>query len=55
MDLQDLEMILKIISIRDIKSYKDFISLLNEKKEEYMKECFHIPSNKDLIWYIYRD
>ena len=55
MNLKDLDMIKHIIYSKDIKSYKDFISLLNEKKEEYMKECFHIPSNKDLIWYIYRD
>lgn len=47
-------MILKIISNKDIKSYKDFMSLYKEKKEEFKKECFFEPSKEELLWYIYR-
>lgn len=54
MDLKSLDMILKIISNRDIKSYKDFMSLYKKKKEEFKKECFFEPSKGELLWYIYR-
>ena len=54
MDLKSLDMILKIISNRDIKSYKDFISLYNSKLEEFRKECFFEPSKEELLWFIYR-
>ena len=47
-------MILKIISNRDVISYRDFVSLLKEKKEEFRKECFFEPSNEELLWYIFR-
>ena len=54
MDLKSLDMILKIISIKDIKSYKDFMSLYKKKREEFKKECFFEPSKEELLWYIYR-
>ena len=54
MDLKSLDMILKIISIKDIKSYNDFISLYNSSKEEFRKECFFEPSLEELLWFIYR-
>ena len=54
MDLKNIDMILKIISINDIKSYNDFISLYNNKLEEFRKECFFEPSKEELLWYIYR-
>lgn len=54
MDLKSLDMILKIISNKDIKSYKDFMSLYKEKKEEFIRESFFQPSNEELLWYIFR-
>ena len=54
MDLRDLEIISRIISNKDIKSYKDFISLYKEKKEEFIRECFFQPSKEELLWYIFR-
>ena len=54
MDLNNLHMICFIISKNNIKSYKDFISLYNQKKEEFKKECFFEPSKQELLWFIYR-
>lgn len=54
MDLKNLDMVLKIISNKDIKSYKDFMSLYNCKLEEFKKECFFEPSKEELLWYIFR-
>lgn len=54
MNLKDLDMIKHIIYSKDIKSYKDFISLYNQKLDEFIKECFFEPSKEELLWYIYR-
>ena len=54
MNLKNLDMILKIIYKEGIKSYKDFMSLYKEKKEEFIRECFFQPSKEELLWYIFR-
>ena len=54
MDLNNLHMICFIISKNNIKSYKDFMLLIKNYKEEFIKECFYEPSNEELLWYIYR-